>query len=68
MCSLRTQIESDIGPIDILINNAALMPLLSFREGTEEEIERIIQVNITANIFVSPSKFVPVTAVTHWLR
>lgn len=64
MCTLRTQIESDIGPIDILINNAALMPLLSFREGTEEEIERIIQVNITANIFVSPSKFVPVTAVT----
>lgn len=50
--ALRKQIEIDIGPVDILINNAGLMPLLSLREGTEEEIERIVKVNVTANYFV----------------
>lgn len=29
------------------------MPLLSLLEGTEEEIERIVKVNVTANYFVS---------------
>lgn len=49
---LRKQIEIDLGPVDILVNNAGLMPLLSMREGTEEEIERIVKVNITSNYYV----------------
>lgn len=55
---LRKQIEIDLGAVDILVNNAGLMPLLSMREGTEEEVERIVKVNITANYFVSRTLFV----------
>lgn len=51
--TLRKQIEIDLGSVDILINNAGLMPLLSVREGTEKEIQRIVDVNITANYYVS---------------
>lgn len=39
-------------PVDILVNNAGILPMLSLREGTEKEVERIIQVNITAQLFV----------------
>lgn len=49
---LRKQIEADLGPVDILISNAGLMPLLSLREGNEKEIQRIVDVNITANYYV----------------
>lgn len=52
---LRKQIENDLGPVDIVISNAGLMPLLSLREGTEEEIQRIVDVNVTSNFYVSNS-------------
>lgn len=50
---LKCDIERDIAPVDILINNAGLMPLLSLREGSEIEIERIVKVNITSQFFVN---------------
>lgn len=53
---LRKQIENDLGPVDIVISNAGLMPLLSLREGTEKEIQRIVDVNVTSNFYVSISE------------
>lgn len=50
---LKCDIERDIAPVDILINNAGLIPLLSLREGSEAEIERIVRVNITSQFFVN---------------
>lgn len=50
---LRIKIENDLGAVDILINNAALMPLMSLREGSHQEVRRIVDVNITANYIVS---------------
>jgi len=50
---LKIQIEEDISPVDILINNAGIIPMLSLREGTEKEVDRIIQVNITAHLHVT---------------
>lgn len=52
MKKLKCDIERDIAPVDILINNAGIMPLLSIREGTEIEIERIVKVNITSHYIV----------------
>lgn len=49
---LRLQIENDLGPVDILVNNAAILPLLSFQKGSHEEVQRIVDVNITANYIV----------------
>lgn len=51
--SLKSDIERDIAPVDILVNNAGVLPLLSLREGTENEIERIVKVNITSQFFVT---------------
>lgn len=51
---LKVDIEREMGAtVDILINNAAILPKMSLYEGTEEEIERIIRVNITSHFFVS---------------
>lgn len=58
--TLRKQIEIDLGSVDILINNAGLMPLLSVREGTEKEIQRIVDVNITANYYVSSTVWIEI--------
>lgn len=55
---LRKQIEKDLGSVDILISNAGLMPLLSLREGTEKEIQRIVDVNILANLYVSSNLYI----------
>ncbi|XP_055696737.1 estradiol 17-beta-dehydrogenase 11-like [Phlebotomus papatasi] len=49
--SLRGRIEKEMGFVDILVNNAGLMPLLSMREGTAPEIERIVHTNFFSNIW-----------------
>lgn len=49
---LKKDIEKDLGFVDILVNNAGIVPLLSIREGTEQEIERIVKVNITSHFYV----------------
>lgn len=49
---LQKEIENDLGFVDILVNNAAILPVLSIREGSEEEIERIVKVNITSHYYV----------------
>lgn len=50
---VSAQIEKDLGPVDILVNNAAIIPLLSFREGSIKEVQRIVNVNVTGNFIVS---------------
>ncbi|KAJ6634059.1 putative oxidoreductase [Pseudolycoriella hygida] len=42
-----------MSPVDILVNNAGIVPMLSLREGSGQEIDRIIQVNITAQFHVT---------------
>lgn len=50
---LCKKIEEDLAPVDILVNNAAILPLLSLREGAHEEVKRIIDVNVTANLIMT---------------
>jgi all-trans-retinol dehydrogenase (NAD+) len=50
---LSKSVEADIGPVDILVNNAAVLPLVSLREGTEHDLDRIIDVNFKSHIWVS---------------
>lgn len=52
---LSRDIEEDMGPVDILINNAGLMPAISFQEGKPEDIQRILDVNVTSHIWASKS-------------
>jgi all-trans-retinol dehydrogenase (NAD+) len=50
---LKEQVENEMGHVDILINNAGILPLLSLREGTEEQVQRIVDVNLTSHIWVN---------------
>lgn len=50
---LSRDIEEELGPVDILINNAGVMPAISFQEGKPEDIQQILDVNVTSQIWVS---------------
>lgn len=40
------QIEERLGPIDVMINNAGIMPTVRFLEETEESIQRQFAINV----------------------
>lgn len=50
---LARDIERDMGPVDILINNAGIMPKFSLLEGTSSDLENILDVNIKSHLWVS---------------
>jgi all-trans-retinol dehydrogenase (NAD+) len=49
---LKEQIESTLGFVDILVNNAGILTLISLREGTPADIQRIIDTNLTSHFWV----------------
>uniref|UniRef100_A0A1L8E514 Short-chain dehydrogenase/reductase 3 n=1 Tax=Nyssomyia neivai TaxID=330878 RepID=A0A1L8E514_9DIPT len=49
--SLSRQVEDDLGPVDILINNAGIMPTISLMEGSPKDIEKILSVNLTSHFW-----------------
>lgn len=42
------QVERELGPIDVLINNAGIMPLANLDEESDESSARIIAINLAA--------------------
>ena len=44
-------VESDMGPLDVMINNAGIMPLGPFLEETDASAERQIDINVHGVIF-----------------
>jgi short-subunit dehydrogenase len=44
-------VEHDLGPLDVMINNAGIMPLGSFVEETDASAERQIDINVHGVIF-----------------
>lgn len=58
MLDLRKTIISDLGVVDILVNNAAILPTnLSLREGKWTSLERILKVNIHSHFWVGIAVF-----------
>jgi all-trans-retinol dehydrogenase (NAD+) len=51
--NLKQTIDIEMGDVDILINNAGLLPRVSLMEGTEKDITKIIDVNFKAHFWVS---------------
>ena len=45
------RVEAEHGPIDILINNAGIMPLVAFEDETEASLQRQLAVNFVAPWF-----------------
>ena len=50
--SLRDQIASDFGNVDILINNAGLIPFASLIDQKASEIEKLFKVNVNSTVLV----------------
>lgn len=50
---LQKNIENDVGPVDILVNNAGLLTNVSLLEGKADEIQRVVNVNLTGYLWVS---------------
>ncbi|XP_065087839.1 protein dhs-3-like [Ochlerotatus camptorhynchus] len=48
---LKENIESALGPVDILVNNAALLAMLSLSEGKPEDVQRIVNVNLLSHFW-----------------
>ncbi|XP_039437692.1 uncharacterized oxidoreductase YoxD-like [Culex pipiens pallens] len=56
---LRQRIEADLGsPVDLLVNNAGLVPFLVSDEYVPENLQRLVNVNILAN-FYTVNAFLP---------
>lgn len=49
---LRENIETTLGPVQILVNNAGLLSFTYMNEGTDEQIQRIINVNLASHFWV----------------
>ncbi|EDS45307.1 short-chain dehydrogenase [Culex quinquefasciatus] len=48
---LKSDVEAKLGPVDILVNNAGLLAMLSLSEGTPEDVQRIINVNLASHFW-----------------
>lgn len=52
MVNVKGQINRDLGIVDILVNNAGLMPKASLREGQPIDVQRVLDVNVSAHFWV----------------
>uniref|UniRef100_A0A8D8MQQ2 Short-chain dehydrogenase/reductase 3 n=1 Tax=Culex pipiens TaxID=7175 RepID=A0A8D8MQQ2_CULPI len=51
VAQLRQDIEQSLGPVDVLVNNAGLLAMLSLAEGTPEDVQRILGVNLVSHFW-----------------
>lgn len=49
---VKKTINSDLGIVDILINNAGLMPSNSFRDAHPDNVRRVMDVNVLSHFWV----------------
>lgn len=50
---LASKIRKDVGDVDVLINNAGIMPCKSVLMQTEQEIRLMNDINVNGNLWVS---------------
>ena len=49
--SFLDSVESDLGPIDVLVNNAGIMPITPFLEETDASAIRQLDINVHGTLF-----------------
>lgn len=54
---LRKDVESTMGCVDILVNNAGILSKISLREGRPQDLQKVIDVNLTSHFWVSQKIF-----------
>ncbi|XP_058461410.1 estradiol 17-beta-dehydrogenase 11-like [Malaya genurostris] len=51
VAQLKQNVEKTLGPVDILVNNAGLLAMLSLSEGTPEDVQKIVNVNLMSHFW-----------------
>lgn len=59
---LKIDVERELGSVDILVNNAGILSAISLREGHPNDIQKIINVNLTSHFWVFKSIFCQITS------
>lgn len=54
---LYQSVKRDLGTVDVLVNNAGIVPLMSFQERSPEDVQRIMDVNVMSHFWVNPFHF-----------
>lgn len=54
---VKKQVNADMGTVQILVNNAGLMPKASIRDGKPDDIRRVMEVNVLAHFWVRTQHF-----------
>jgi NAD(P)-dependent dehydrogenase (short-subunit alcohol dehydrogenase family) len=49
---LKNDIESSMGSVEILVNNAGILSGISLHEGRPSDIQKVIDVNLTSHFWV----------------
>lgn len=49
---VKKEINADLGLVDILINNAGLVPKISLRDGNPSDVQRLMDVNVMSHFWV----------------
>lgn len=58
---MHADIQRDMGgAVDILVNNVGFMSLMSLREGSDEEMDRMLKINLYSHLYVSSVQLVPI--------
>lgn len=53
MNELIKQVQSDVGNVTVLINNAGIMPCQEFLKTTPQEMHKVFDINVMAHFWVS---------------
>lgn len=54
--ALAVRVEQDLGPVDVLINNASVVMAHSFQGATNHAIATIVNINLLGQFWVSPGR------------
>lgn len=54
---LKNDVENEMRGVDILVNNAGLLYMDDFIKSNVEDIQKVVQVNLTSQIMVNLNKF-----------
>ncbi|XP_053676982.1 17-beta-hydroxysteroid dehydrogenase 13-like [Anopheles nili] len=49
--NLKRDVREKLGPVDILVNNAGVLPLMSLREGTPADLQKVIEINLLSHLW-----------------
>ena len=53
---LANKIQSEVGDVNILVNNAGVLYCRPFVQWTPNQIEQVVQTNLMGKIYLLPSK------------